>query len=92
MNNKKEKNYSIRKTFGRTLKYIRKYAALVIFSFLCAAVSVVATLYAPILTGNAIDLIIEPGKGYFDDIKVIIKRRYYGEEKDKAFRKEKAKK
>ena len=72
MNNKKEKNYSIRKTFGRTLKYIRKYAALVIFSFLCAAVSVVATLYAPILTGNAIDLIIEPGKVYFDDIKVII--------------------
>ena len=72
MNNKKEKNYSIRKTFGRTLIYIRKYAALVIFSFLCAAVSVVATLYAPILTGNAIDLIIEPGKVYFDDIKVII--------------------
>ena len=72
MNNKKEKNYSVRKTFGRTLIYIRKYAALVIFSFLCAAVSVVATLYAPILTGNAIDLIIEPGKVYFDDIKVII--------------------
>lgn len=72
MSNKKEKKYSVKKTFGRTLKYIKKYMALVILSFLCAAVSVVATLYAPILTGNAIDLIIEPGKVYFDDIKVII--------------------
>lgn len=58
----------------RVLIYIKKYMPLVIFSFVCAAVSVAATLYAPILTGNAIDLIVEPGKVDFDGIKEIIVR------------------
>lgn len=56
----------------RVLKYIKKYNFLVVLSFICAAVSVASTLYAPILTGNAIDLIIEPGKVDFDGIKNII--------------------
>lgn len=56
----------------RVLKYIKKYNFLVALSFICAAVSVASTLYAPILTGNAIDLIIEPGKVDFDGIKDII--------------------
>ncbi len=56
----------------RVLKYIKKYNFLVALSFICAAVSVASTLYAPILTGNAIDLIIEPGKVDFDGIKNII--------------------
>ena len=43
----------------RVLKYIKKYNFLVALSFICAAVSVASTLYAPILTGNAIDFIIE---------------------------------
>ena len=59
-------------TIKRVLKYIKKYMFLVILSFICAAVSVATTLYAPILTGNAIDLIIEPGKVDFDGIKSII--------------------
>lgn len=56
----------------RVLTYIKKYKLLVILSFVCAAVSVAATLYAPILTGNAIDLIVEPGKVDFDGIREII--------------------
>ena len=56
----------------RVLKYIKKYNFLVVLSFICAAVSVASTLYAPILTGNAIDLVIEPGKVDFDGIKNII--------------------
>ena len=56
----------------RVLKYIKKYNFLVALSFICAAVSVASTLYAPILTGKAIDLIIEPGKVDFDGIKDII--------------------
>lgn len=59
-------------TIKRVLKYIKKYMFFVILSFICAAVSVATTLYAPILTGNAIDLIIEPGKVDFDGIKSII--------------------
>lgn len=58
----------------RVLVYIKKYNFLVALSFICAAVAVASTLYAPILTGNAIDLIIEPGKVDFDGIKSIIFR------------------
>lgn len=56
----------------RVLTYIKRYRFLVVLSFVCAAVSVAATLYAPILTGNAIDLIVEPGKVDFDGIRGII--------------------
>lgn len=56
----------------RILIHIKKYMPLVIISFICAAASVAATLYAPILTGDAIDLIIEPGKVNFAGIKDIL--------------------
>lgn len=58
----------------RVLKHIKKYSFLVILSFLCAAVSVASTLYAPILTGNAIDLIVGPGQVDFVGIREIIIR------------------
>jgi ATP-binding cassette subfamily B protein len=54
--------------------YIKRYRFLVVLSFICAAVSVASTLYAPILTGNAIDLIVEPGKVDFDGIREIIEK------------------
>lgn len=59
-------------TIKRVLSYIRKYRFFVILSFACAVVSVAGTLYAPILTGDAIDLIVEAGKVDFDGIKRII--------------------
>ena len=48
----------------RVLKYIRKYTPALVLSLLLAGLTVVLTLYIPILTGNAVDLII--GKGQVD--------------------------
>ncbi|MBR1816526.1 MAG: ABC transporter ATP-binding protein [Lachnospiraceae bacterium] len=56
----------------RIIKHIKKYTFFVILSFACAFISVIATLYAPILTGDAINLIIAPGKVDFDGIREII--------------------
>ncbi|MBQ8923204.1 MAG: ABC transporter ATP-binding protein [Lachnospiraceae bacterium] len=56
----------------RIIKHTKKYTFFVILSFVCAFISVIATLYAPILTGDAINLIIEPGRVDFDGIEEII--------------------
>ena len=51
-------------TMKKVLNYIRKYWLLVGLSLLLAAVTVVLTLYVPILTGDAVDLLL--GKGAVD--------------------------
>ena len=51
-------------TMKKVLDYIRKYWLLVGLSLLLAAVTVVLTLYVPILTGDAVDLLL--GKGVVD--------------------------
>ena len=51
-------------TLKKVLNYIRKYWLLVGLSLLLAAVTVVLTLYVPILTGDAVDLLL--GKGAVD--------------------------
>lgn len=71
--NKKSKGNSNKAVIRRILTHIKRYRFLVALSFICAAISVAATLYAPILTGNAIDLIVEAGKVDFQGIKGIIK-------------------
>lgn len=48
----------------KILKYIRKYWVVVIISLLLAGLSVALTLYIPVLTGDAVDLIV--GKGLVD--------------------------
>ncbi|MBR1477351.1 MAG: ABC transporter ATP-binding protein [Lachnospiraceae bacterium] len=48
----------------KVLKYIRRYRLWVILSLALAVLTVVSTLYIPILTGDAVDLII--GKGNVD--------------------------
>lgn len=58
--------------FKRVLTHIKKYRILVILSFVCAMITVASTLYAPILTGDAIDLIVGKGLVDFDGIKDII--------------------
>ena len=45
-------------TMKRVLKYIRKYTPALVLSLLLAGLTVLLTLYIPILTGNAVDLII----------------------------------
>ncbi|MBQ7360039.1 MAG: ABC transporter ATP-binding protein [Lachnospiraceae bacterium] len=49
-------------TLKKVFKYIGKYWLYLVFSILCAALTVILTLYVPILTGDAIDCILEPGK------------------------------
>lgn len=56
----------------RVLTHIKKSRILVILSFVCAMITVASTLYAPILTGDAIDLIVGKGLVDFDGIKDII--------------------
>lgn len=56
----------------RVLTHIKKYRILAILSFVCAMITVASTLYAPILTGDAIDLIVGKGLVDFDGIKDII--------------------
>ena len=56
----------------RVLTHIKKYRILVILSFVCAMITVASTLYAPILTGDAIYLIVGKRLVDFDGIKDII--------------------
>ena len=46
----------------KVLRYVGRYRFFLICSIVCAAATVVLTLYIPILTGNAIDCIVEAGK------------------------------
>ena len=55
------------------MKYIKKYRMLVVLSLIFAAVTVVTTLYLPILTGNAVDLMVKKGKVDFVGLKTIVR-------------------
>lgn len=62
---KKNNNASQKKNksaLKKVMSFIGKYRALLIFSIILAALSVVLQLYIPILFGNAIDEIISKGK------------------------------
>ena len=58
-----------KKTILRILKYIKRYRFLVVLSLICAAISVVLTLYAPIIMGHAVDRVVGPGKVDFTGLK-----------------------
>lgn len=53
----------------KVLKLIGKYNVFLVLSLLFALVSVITTLYIPVLTGQAVDLIIEAGNVDFEAIK-----------------------
>ena len=63
-----------RSTIKRVLASIGNYKWWVLVSLLLAGVTVAATLYAPILVGNAVDLIIAPGNVDFAGIRTILYR------------------
>ncbi len=56
----------------KVFRYIKRYIPLLIFSLILSAVTVALTLYFPILTGRAIDEIIELGKVDFEAISAIL--------------------
>jgi len=61
-------------TFKKILNYARPYYAGLILSLICAAATVLLTLYIPIAVGEAIDHIIEPGNVHVDIIVGILIR------------------
>lgn len=61
-------------TIGKVLRYIKKYWMYLGLSILLAAVTVALTLYIPILTGRAVDLIVAKGLVDFAGILVILKQ------------------
>ncbi len=74
MGKEKNGNKGQMQTMKKVLQYIRKYWFFLICSILCAAVTVTLTLYIPILTGDAIDYILEPGKVDFTMLFAILKK------------------
>lgn len=61
-------------TLRKVLRYMKKYIPLLVVSILLATVTVAMTLYFPILTGNAVDLILEKGLVDFAGIAVILQK------------------
>lgn len=65
---KKEKRQGQMETLKKVFHYMKYYIPILILSIILATVTVALTLYFPILTGKAIDLILEKGKVDFAGI------------------------
>ncbi|MBD9219827.1 MAG: ABC transporter ATP-binding protein [Clostridiales bacterium] len=72
--NNENKKSNQKTTLKKVLKRIKPYSFLVICSLVMAAATVALTLYFPLLTGDAIDYILEPGKVDFNAIIPILKK------------------
>lgn len=66
------RTYSQRAVLSKVLSYLRKYWGMVGMSLLLAAASVFLTLYVPILTGDAVDLLVGPGQVDFQALFVTL--------------------
>lgn len=70
--NKRISKEDQKNTIKRVLRFIRPYRVYVYLSLLFAFLTVVTTLYAPILTGDAIDFIVDRGKVDFSELKPLL--------------------
>jgi len=75
----KKANVEAKKTsqmaaLGQVLHYIRRYWPLVGLSLILAAVTVILTLYVPILTGDAVDLLLGRGAVNFPKVFSVMKK------------------
>ena len=70
----KEKRQGQFATLKKVLHYMKHYIPLLVLSIILATVSVALTLYFPIITGKAIDLILAKGKVDFDGIIALAKQ------------------
>lgn len=61
-------------TMRKVLSYMKRYIPLLVISLALSVVTVALTLYFPILTGRAIDLIVGKGKVDFTAMTAILKR------------------
>lgn len=71
---KAEKRQRQKETFGKVLCYIKKYWFYLVLSILLAVVTVLLTLYIPILIGDAVDEIVGVGNVNFAAVFAILKR------------------
>lgn len=62
------------KTLKKVFSYMKHYLPLLILSLVLAAIMVILTLYFPILTGQAIDLIVGTGNVGFAGILAIVEK------------------
>lgn len=74
MRTDKEKKAGQLLTLKKVFWYMKRYLPLLALSIVFAVITVVLTLYFPILAGNAIDLVIDKGKVDFDGILVLVKK------------------
>ncbi len=74
MAGKMEKKSSQMDALKKVLNYIRRYWFMVGLSLVLAAVTVVLTLYIPILTGDAVDLLLGKGNVDFPAVFLIMKK------------------
>lgn len=68
------KKFKHKQTIKKVLHFLKRYWALELLSLLFAAISVVLTLYLPILIGDAVDLIVDKGLVDFEGIMAILMR------------------
>ena len=61
-------------TLRKVLKYLRFYRVFFVLALLLAAVTVIATLYIPILVGRVIDCALEAGRVDFDTMGPLLLR------------------
>ena len=61
-------------TLRKVLAVIRRYRLLLLVSILLAVLTVVLQLYVPVLFGDAVDRIVEPGKVDFAGLEGILLR------------------
>ncbi len=72
MKNKSKKPTNTLATAKKVLRYLRHYRILLALSLLLAVAVVGLTLYLPVLTGDAIDLIVAPGQVDFVSLKPLL--------------------
>ena len=68
----KKSSVEQRKTLRKVFHYMKRYIPLLVLSIIFAAITVILTLYFPILTGQAIDQIIGKDQVAFDVIREIV--------------------
>ncbi len=73
-NKKERKSSGQMDALRQVLRYIRRYWLMVGFSLVLAALTVVLTLYVPILTGNAVDLLVGKDAVNFAGVFSIMKK------------------
>ncbi len=69
-----KKQTNTAETLGKVLRYLAHYRLLFALSLVLALVVVAATLYIPVLTGEAVDLIVAPGAVDFESLAPLLFR------------------